>query len=190
MLENPEDYRWSSHRTYLGKEVLPWLSTDGILSRFSPGQASARQLYRDFIADGMGGGHRDELHSGTREGRILGNDNFAEVALRRAGEKMKRQVSMEEIIAHVCKGYKLEREALVEPGKNRKCSEARAMIALLVWHEDGLSLTDLGRRLGRDLSSLSQAVSRLRKRIEKNPSLARALDTVRQNLAEIHISQA
>jgi hypothetical protein len=174
----------------LGKEVLPWLSTDWILSRYSPGQPSARRLYRDFIADGMGGGYRDEFHSGTTEGRILGTEDFAQDALRRAGEKMKRRVSMEEIIAHVCKEYKLEREALVEPGKNRNCSEARAMIALLVWHEDGLSLTDLGRRLGRDLSSLSQAVNRLSTRIEKNPALARALDRVRQNLAEIHISQA
>jgi putative transposase len=83
-----------------------------------------------------------------------------------------------------------EREALVEPGKNRKCSEVRAMIALPVWHEDGLSLTDLGRRLGRDLSSLSQAVNRLRKRIEKNPSLARSLGKMRQSLAKTHISQA
>jgi DNA-binding MarR family transcriptional regulator len=61
---------------------------------------------------------------------------------------------------------------------------------MLAWHEAGLSLTDLGRRLGRDVSSLSRAVNRLRKRIEKNPSLARAFDRVRQDLAKIHISQA
>ena len=189
MVEDPEDYRWSGHRAYLGKEVLPWFSTDWILSRFSPGESSARRLYREFIADGMAGGYREEFHFGTTEGRILGNDEFAESALRQAGQKMKRQVSMEEIIAHVCKAYKLEREAFAEPGKNRKCSEARAMIALLVWHEDGLSLTDVGRRLGRDLSSLSQAVNRLRKRMETYPFLARVLDTVGQDLAEIHISQ-
>jgi hypothetical protein len=59
----------------------------------------------------------------------------------------------------VCRAYTLEREALVEPGKNRRCSEARSMIALLVWREDGLSPTDLGRRLRRDLSNLSQAVN-------------------------------
>jgi hypothetical protein len=51
-------------------------------------------------------------------------------------------------------------------------------------------LTDLGRRLGRDLSSLSQAVNRLRTRMEKNLALAPALDRVRQDLAEMHISQA
>jgi len=190
MVENPEDYRWSGHRAYLGKEVLPWLSTDWILSRYSPGQTSARRLYRDFIADGMGGGYRAEFHSGTSEGGMLGNEDFAEDALRTAGEKMKRQASMEEIIAHVCKRYKIEQEVLVAPGKNRTCSEARAMIALLVWHDDRLSLTDLGKRLGRDLSSVSQAVNRLRKRMETNPSLALVLARVRQDLAEIQISHA
>jgi hypothetical protein len=50
-------------------------------------------------------------------------------------------------------------------------------------------LTDLGRPLGRDLSSLSQAVNRLRIRMEKNPALARALDRVRQDPAEMHMSQ-
>jgi putative transposase len=89
-----------------------------------------------------------------------------------------------------CKRYKLDREAPVAPGKNRKCSEARAVIALLVRHEDRLSLTDLGKRLGRDLSSLSKAVNGLRRPMETNPSAAPAFDKIRQVRAEIHISQA
>ncbi len=60
---------------------------------------------------------------------------------------MKRQGPMEEIIAHVCKEYELEHEALVGPGANRQSSEARAMIALLVRHEAGLSFTGLGKQL-------------------------------------------
>jgi len=64
------------------------------------------------------------------------------------------------------------------------------MIALLVWHEHRLPLTDLGKRSGRDQSNLSQAVTRLRKRMETNPSLAQAFDRVRQDLSRIHISQA
>ncbi|MFH1114300.1 MAG: transposase [Pseudomonadota bacterium] len=179
---NPEDYRWSSHRAYLGKEVLPWLSTDWILSRFSSRKGTARRLFRNFVADGIGGDYREEFHSGTREGRILGDDDFAEGALRRAGEKVNRPVSMEEIITHVCTLYGLGPEALAEPGKKRYCAEARAVIALLVWYEHHLSLTDLCTRLGRDLSSLSRAVNRLRTRAEANPRLAAQLEKVRGDL--------
>jgi len=179
---NPGDYRWSSHRAYLGKEVLPWLSTEWILSRFSPRKGTARRLFRNFVADGIGGDYREEFHSGTREGRILGDDDFAEDALRRAGEKVNRPVSVEEIVAHVCKRYGLDPEDLAEPGKNRNFAEARAVIALLVWYEDHLSLTDLCTRLGRDLSSLSRAVNRLRKRAETNPRLAAELERAREDL--------
>jgi len=41
--------------------------------------------------------------------------------------------------------------------------------------------TDAGKGLGRDLAGLSQAVNRLLKRMETNPSPARFLDTVRQD---------
>jgi len=56
--------------------------------------------------------------------------------------------------------------------------------------EERLSLSDLDKQLGRDLSSLSQAVSRLLKRMETNPSPAGAFARVRQDEAEIPISQA
>jgi hypothetical protein len=91
---------------------------------------------------------------------------------RRAGEKMNRPVSMEEIVTLVCKRYGLEPTALVDPGKKLNCSEIRALIALLVWYENRLARTDLSTRLDPDLGSLSQAVNRLRKRARANPSLA------------------
>ncbi len=142
-VRDPAHYRWRSHRAYLGKQALPWLSTDWILSRYSRRKESARRLYRDFIADGIDDGYGEEFHSRTREGRILGDDYFAEDALPKAGAKMKRTVSTEEVVTYVCKRYGIEPSALAEPGKKRNCSEARAMIALLVWHEDHLCQCDL-----------------------------------------------
>jgi REP element-mobilizing transposase RayT len=35
IVNDPKDYPWSGHRTYLGEEQLPWLTTDWILSQFS-----------------------------------------------------------------------------------------------------------------------------------------------------------
>ena len=190
LVDDPADYRWSSHRAYLGREALPWLQTDWMLSRYSRRQGTARRLYRNFISDGIGEGYRKEFYSGTTEGRILGDDHFAEDALRRAGAPMKRTVSIEEIITHVCQCYGIEAAALTEPGKKRNCSEARSMIALLVWNDDHLSLTDLSTRLGRDLSSLSQAVNRLRTRAQTNPILAGQVERLNEQLAQIPICQA
>lgn len=53
------------------------------------------------------------------------------------------------------------------------------MLALLVWYDDRLSLTDLCTRLGSDLCSLSQTFNRLRTRAEANPCLAAGLESTR-----------
>lgn len=141
-------------------------------------------------ADRIGGGYGEEFHSGTRGGRIFRDDRLAEDALRRADEKMKRRVSVEEVATHVSKRYGLEPAALADPGKKRNGSEPRARTALLVWYQDHLSLTDLCTRLDRDLSSLSQAVNHRRKRAATNPRLAAELERVREELAQIQICQA
>ena len=35
IVKEPEDYPWSGHRAYLGLEMIPWLTTDWVLSQFS-----------------------------------------------------------------------------------------------------------------------------------------------------------
>ena len=90
----------------------------------------------------------------------------------------------------MCTRYGIEAVALTEPGKKRNRSEDRAMIALLVRYEDHLSLTDPGARPGHDLSSLSHAVNRLRKRAETNPRPADQLERLKEDVRQIPISQA
>lgn len=42
MVEQPEAYRWSGHRSYLGMEALPWLSTEWVLGQFAKRLATSR----------------------------------------------------------------------------------------------------------------------------------------------------
>lgn len=55
----PEDFRWSSHRAYLGVDFVPWLTTAPVLSLFGPpGDPSALRHYRDFMrTPTTAGGH-------------------------------------------------------------------------------------------------------------------------------------
>ncbi len=57
------------------------------------------------------------------------------------------------------------------------------------WNADQLYLTDLCTRLGRDLSSLSQAANRLRKPADRNSPLAAELERTREDLAQIQMCQ-
>jgi putative transposase len=45
MVSSPAEYPWSGHSGYLGKEFLPWLTTDLVLSMFSSDLPKARRDY-------------------------------------------------------------------------------------------------------------------------------------------------
>src|SRR6266545_429869 len=81
MVKLPEEYQWSGHRALAGKEVLPWLTTDVVLSFFGKESRDAGEKYSAFVRDALGEGSRPEFGNGTHEGRILGDDSFADETL-------------------------------------------------------------------------------------------------------------
>ena len=131
---------------------MPWLTTDFVLSQFSGRKKGAVELYRDFVLAGKGEGHRKEFYQGNVEGQILGEDHFAEEVLAKAYQDMPSSLSIEQILQVVCKQYEIHQGELCGGSRQRRTSEPRAVAALLVRKAEHLSLTDLSRRLKRDLS--------------------------------------
>jgi hypothetical protein len=76
LVDEPLDYRWTGHRAYLGKEQLPWLCTNWVLSQFDDRLGVARRRYRAFVRAGTNEGYREEFHSGGEDPRILRDDGF------------------------------------------------------------------------------------------------------------------
>ena len=156
-----DGYPWTGHRGYLGKECIPWLTTDFVLSMLSPSIVSARNAYESFVQDGIGEGRRGEFHRGKCEGRILGDDSFTDEILVRAHQKEKREYTLDEVVGRACARFRISEEKLKAPGKIRPMSEARAIAAAIVQASPHLRLTDLARLLGRDVSALGKAAQRV-----------------------------
>jgi len=57
-------YPWTGHAVLLGNRQLASQETDAILERFGKEVGMARRNYRQFIADGIDTGHRDDLVGG------------------------------------------------------------------------------------------------------------------------------
>jgi putative transposase len=161
LVKTHEAYRWSGHRAYLGHEKLPWLTTEWVLSQFAQRLKTSRKRYNEFVSYGKDEGHRKEFHSGTSEGRILGDDIFVDRVYTESDQEEKKSVTLDEIIKKVCKVYGLTEEEINAGGKQRYPSEARGMIAYLVREKSGLSLTDLSRCMKRDVSTLSLAADKI-----------------------------
>lgn len=180
--EAAEEHPWSGHRAYSGMEVLPWLTTDWVLSLFSAKAEKARREYQAFVAEGIGGGKRPDFHNGNCDGLLLGGDKFAEEALKLANQRRRPEFSLAELIDAVCRIYGITRQQLQSPGKMRPYTEGRALAALLVHESPHLSLTDLGILLNRDIVPLSRAAQLLAGRVGGNPLLASRIANLRQEL--------
>ena len=75
MVDEPEQWPWSSYRAMIGTASVPkWLSVDGLLRQFGRSREQARDHYRDFVLDGRGGGIWEDL----RQQIYLGDESFVE----------------------------------------------------------------------------------------------------------------
>jgi putative transposase len=55
LAEKPEDYPWSSYRSYIGQsQPAEWLKTDFVLSYFGQSGNKARIRYRKFVEELQG----------------------------------------------------------------------------------------------------------------------------------------
>jgi len=169
-VKDPKEYRWSSHVDYLGGNQNPWLSTEWILKQLGDTERKAMRGYAKFIWEGIKEGYREEFHSGG-DGRILGEDRFIERVLAKAGIEKDKPVSLDKIVNKVCHHYGLKEEELIARGRWRRMSEARAMIGWLAVQKGNVTLTEVGKRFGRDVATLSTTIRRLIERAERLEAL-------------------
>jgi len=186
IVKSPEAYLWSSHLSYLGERKLPWLTTDWVLSRFSSSRGQPGNEYREFVHSESEAGQEEEFRRGTRgERRVLGGNPFIEEVFRRAKQERKKTPSMGEVIRRVCEQYGVEEKELSAAGKNRRVSLVRGIIARLILESGELTLTELSKRLNRDISTLSSAAKRLLILSNKDAGMGKKLEGFRREILEI-----
>jgi putative transposase len=177
-----EEFPWSGHRAYAGMETIPWLTTDWVLSQFSEQEGKARRAYQAFVTEGVGGEKRIDFHKGNCEGLVLGDDTFADEALRLAHQRRRPEFALADVIGAVCRSYGIVEQQLQSPGKTRPYAEARAMAALIVHEASHLSLTELGQVLHRHIAPLGRAAQLLAKRAGDDHALAQRIEDLRREL--------
>jgi len=189
-LEQLEGYRWSGHRSIIGKTKHTWMAIDRVLSEFGSTRRKALGEYRRFMREGLEQGRLPELtggglirskggwsqvlsarRSGHREEfdeRILGNGDFVNRILEEAEEKAKHQLKLRRggktltgIVGEECKRERISPNELRGGGRRRKISRLRATIAKRGRDELGLSLAEIARHVGVNTSSIRKAILRL-----------------------------
>ena len=81
IVERPEDYQWSSYRSYIGEETCPkWLETDFINGYFGNSPSAAKKNYRVFVEDALGRDYENPLDKVVASS-ILGTEDFTETII-------------------------------------------------------------------------------------------------------------
>ena len=179
IVAGPLDFEWSSHLSYCGRQSVPWLTRERTLLQINETGTRALMKFHSYVNDGSARPPTLDFSSGgERDSRILGTDEFVRGALKLARQRYQPRISPERVMRIVLERYKLTEEELAAPGKQRQCAAARACLAWVCLQTGCLSLTALGERLGRDVSSLSSAVRRLQLKAKQDEKTAERLRTL------------
>lgn len=183
-------YPWCGHGVLQGDRSFRGQVTIEILQRFSDRLPRARQLYRQFVADGVKQGHRSELIGGgmrrstqlaeseEEEGecvfdqRVLGKSEFVGQVLQRIEPELAvAKVPLTELLQRVAHLFDLPAEQLRQRKRSRPVTEARSLLCYFAVREMGMSGERVGRVLNISRAAVSFAAGRGEVLVAEDPTL-------------------
>lgn len=176
LTQDPADYHWSSHRAYLGRERIPWLSIEPVLGMFHSERRVASRAYTRFFAEGLPQGHRDDLYE-VWEQRYLGDERFVERLERQVREALPkvRAVTITDVLRVVAEEFGCSVKEIISPSQRRVAAQARHWVALLASEVAGERINAAASVLRRSPGSLSVGITRLRHSLLENPAEGKRL---------------
>lgn len=183
MVATPGDHPWSSHRAYLGIEVIPWLTTGDVLSMFDQKRGKAIELYSHYIGDRIGDGCNGQFHKGGIDSRLLGEESFVEEAMNKAQLRLDIKPAVSELVEAVKIICNIDDESLCSRQRGRLAAEARTLIAWAVAEYSDGTISEVGRMFGRDVTTLSACIKRMTDKARNNTEIAVRMNQVKLAIA-------
>jgi len=180
---------YSGHSRIMGKCASGFQDVDKVLGLFDDYRQRARSQYAEFVSKGVSEGRKSELVGGglirsvggwhelselrrmkihfKSDERVLGDSHFVETVLNSASEAMERRYRLKaegytfkSVAKRVGEIFDMPNRDLIAPGKQPHRVKARSVLAYWAVHELGMSVTDVGLKLGLSQSATSRAVQR------------------------------
>jgi hypothetical protein len=171
-----DGFPYCGHGAIIGKQHNDWQDTQSVLDLFAAAVVPARRRYRQFVAEAVDQGRRDDLMGGglirsaggwfgvetLRRGnmfqksdeRILGDGDFVKKVLAEAQEQMERRYrlkaegfDLQKVADRVSQLMAIEKPEVFAPGKQRNRSAARSLLCYWAARELNLSQNYLAQAL-------------------------------------------
>jgi REP element-mobilizing transposase RayT len=128
LVQDPAEYPWSSHRTYLGLQDRPWVCTEFVTRLIGTQPDTALHGYKQLI-DGP-----DQVEWGTgalvphrQHPQIVGDDAFVRRILN-GRPHPRSQKSLEQLVDECCRHFHVSRDLLVSRRRGSTLVTARAWL--------------------------------------------------------------
>ena len=193
-LDELDLYPWSGHAVLTGNRQLDSQDVFTILERFGKSIPVAQLNYRQFVLEGIKTGHRDDLIGGglkrsqgerpnneyeSFDERVLGGGDFVDALKQESTlrDKMKRVISLPQLLEIVSVSLKLDPALVQRPSKSRAPAAARGIICHLAIFELGYTGSEIGTVLHLGPTGVSLASKRGEKLLKSDPVLFKEIMT-------------
>ena len=190
IVKNPESYRWTSYREYMGtcKEETSLVDTAETLSYFSKTKNTAMKAYREFVEAGIS--KENNPFEEVEAGIILGSEKF-KTTIRRLLNRMKpdeeipqmkslrEKVSIDKVIKVCCNYYAKNKEELLKKGKGKEERRAAIYLSKILSNEKNV---EIGRYFRIRGSTVSEALKGVEARIKRDVNFQKEIEVLKEKL--------
>jgi len=188
-LDQLDQYPFSGHGIIMGKYKKSWQDIKGVLLYFGKRSRPARRKYKQFVANGIGQGRRDDLTGGglirsaggwaavkelqgskihmKSDERILGDSDFVTEILSKTEESFERRYALKAsgvdihfIAERVSALLDISVEDIWREGKFKHLVRARSLLCFWAVRELGVSMASIALRLNISTVAVSKSVAR------------------------------
>lgn len=157
MVADPADFPWSSHRAYLGKESIPWLTTALGLSLLATDVKRARSAYARFIEQ-AGDIEDPDTDAHPEDSRVLGTDEFIR-QIPAPRFRPRSNCSLDEVAERICIDHGVSVDVLRSPSRSRYLTPIRIAFAQEAIEQRIATQTAVARYLHRDPSAITKLLA-------------------------------
>jgi len=157
LVEQPEGYVYSGHRSYLSDRAARIIERGPILKLLG-----GKKAYERFVLEGMSEDHNEEYYA-VEDQRFLGDEGFGgQIGRKAEGEKEqpKKKKSIEEDFKEIAKRLDTTPELLGGSDRRWEISAKRMKAVISLVREHGHRVSEVAKLLGRDQAHISMMLLR------------------------------
>lgn len=182
IIVRPEEYRWSSYRSYIDQNSAPkWLQMDAVLNYFGKRLKEAKKKYRIFVEDLLEKEYDSPLQN-TYGTAVLGTPGFVEMitTTHLAEKEVDRAVPEIRQFKAFPEPTEIVKAAASVMGDNEKL--ARQVGMYLCHKHSGKKLREIGELFGVGETAIAEARRLLSKKMEHDEKLCKEVEKVKSIL--------